>query len=110
MPVISRDENGTIKYYKRNTRLYVPRDFDTSPYFEIIKYPLLGLDDLAVYRYLPWDMEGVVCNDNHECFIPNVDGVTPITVGLAQSYNKNDHEPGSVAGPSRTNHQNKSKG
>jgi len=82
LPVIHREENGTIKLYKRNTRLYVPRDFDTSPYFEIIKYPLLGLNDLAVYRQLPWDTEGVVCNGEDECFIPGEDGgMIPVQVG-----------------------------
>jgi hypothetical protein len=80
LPVAHRTENGGIKLYKRNPRLYVPRDFDTSPYFEIIKYPLLGLDDLAVYRQLPWDTEGVVCNDDNECFIPGAAGDAPVRV------------------------------
>lgn len=83
LPVIHREKNGTIKLYKRNTRLYVPRDFDTSPYFDIIKYPLLGLNDLAVYRQLPWDTEGVVCNGENECFIPGEDGMVPVRVGEA---------------------------
>lgn len=81
LPVIHREEDGAIKLYKRNTQLYVPRDFDTSPYFEIIKYPLLGLNDLAVYRQLPWDTEGVVCNGDNECFIPGEDGMIPVQVG-----------------------------
>lgn len=81
LPVIHREPDGTIKLYKRNTRLYVPRDFDTSPYFEIIKYPLLGLNDLAVYRQLPWDTEGVVCNGEDECFIPGENGMIPVKVG-----------------------------
>jgi hypothetical protein len=70
LPVIHRDGEGFL-LYKRNTRLYTPKDFDYSPYFQIIKYPLLGLDDLAVYRQLPWDQEGVVCNDDNDCYIPN---------------------------------------
>lgn len=80
LPVARRMENGSLKLFKRNTKLYVPRDFDTSPYFEIIKYPMLGLDDIAVYRQLPWDTEGVVCNDETECFIPGVDGAAPVMV------------------------------
>ena len=59
-----------MRMYKRNTRLYTPRDFDYSPYFQIIKYPLLGLNDLSVYRQLPWDQDGVICNDENECFLP----------------------------------------
>ena len=81
LPVVRRQESGEITFYKRNTKLYVPRDFDISPYFEIFKYPLLGLHDLAVYRQLPWDTEGVVCNDEDECFIPVPDTATPVSVG-----------------------------
>jgi hypothetical protein len=71
LPVIHRESEGGFMLYKRNTRLYTPKDFDYSPYFQIIKYPLLGLNDLAVYRQLPWDQDGVVCNDDNDCYIPN---------------------------------------
>jgi len=70
LPVIHRSEDGKLRLYKRNTRLYTPSDFDYSPYFEIIKYPILGFDDLAVYRQLPWDEQGVVCDDDMECYLP----------------------------------------
>ncbi len=76
LPVIHRDEAGDLHLYKRNTRLYTPSDFDYSPYFDIIKYPILGLDDLAVYRQLPWDEEGLVCNAVGDCFVPPTSGVT----------------------------------
>ena len=69
LPVVHKTDNG-LRLFKRNTRLYTPRDFDYSPYFEIIKYPLLGLNDLSVYRQLPWDQDGVICNDENDCFIP----------------------------------------
>ena len=59
-----------MQFYKLNTRLLTPKDFDLSPYFEIIKYPILGQDDLAVYRQLPWSEEGLICNDKDDCFIP----------------------------------------
>ena len=71
LPVIHKEEDG-LRLYKRNTRLYTPRDFDYSPYFEIIKYPLLGFNDLAVYRNLPWDQDGVICNDENDCYIPGI--------------------------------------
>ncbi len=70
LPVAQRDENGELRLYKRNTRLFTPRDFDYSPYFDIIKYPYLGFDDVAAYRALPWDAEGMVCNKDGDCFIP----------------------------------------
>jgi hypothetical protein len=69
LPVVHKTKDG-LRLYKRNTRLYTPRDFDYSPYFEIIKYPLLGLNDLAVYRQLPWDQDGVICNSENDCFLP----------------------------------------
>ena len=55
--------------FRRNTRLITPSDFDYSPYFDVIKYPMLDLDDLAVYRKLPWDNSGVHCNDPGDCLI-----------------------------------------
>lgn len=72
LPVIHRSEEGKLRLYKRNVQLYTPSDFDYSPYFEIIKYPILGFDDLAIYRQLPWDREGVICNDANDCYIPDL--------------------------------------
>jgi hypothetical protein len=69
-PVIQRTEDGQLKLYRRNFRLFTPSDFDYSPYFDIIKYPYLGFDDVALYRNLPWDDEGVVCNAENDCFTP----------------------------------------
>lgn len=69
LPVVHKTKDG-LRLFKRNTRLYTPRDFDHSPYFAIIKYPLLGLNDLAVYRQLPWDQDGVICNSENDCFLP----------------------------------------
>lgn len=70
LPVAERTGENSYKLYKRNTRLYTPRDFDYSPYFDIIKYPYLDLDDVAAYRALPWDEEGMVCNAQGDCYIP----------------------------------------
>jgi hypothetical protein len=70
LPVMRRLENGELRLYKRNARLYTPRDFDYSPYFEIIKYPYLGIEDKSLYRNLPWDEDGQICNGDDDCFIP----------------------------------------
>ncbi len=70
LPVVQRDAEGALRLYQRNFRLFTPRDFDQSPYFEIVKYPLIGHDDLANYRNLPWDPEGLICNANGDCFRP----------------------------------------
>jgi hypothetical protein len=69
LPVIQRTEEGKYVWSRRNPRLFTPSDFDYSPYFDIIKYPFLG-DEKALYKKLPWDASGVVCNDETECFTP----------------------------------------
>ena len=71
LPVVHKQKDGSLKMFKRNTRLYTPPDFDYSPYFEIIKYAIMGFDDLAVYRKLPWDKNGVICNGENDCYIPD---------------------------------------
>ncbi len=71
LPIAERSEDGSLKLYKRNPRLFTPKDFDYSPYFDIIKYPYFGLDDVAAYRGLPWDNEGMICNTSGDCFVPN---------------------------------------
>lgn len=70
LPVIERTEQG-LRFYRRNTKLYIPQDFDYSPYFDIIKYPFIGLDEVAAYRNLPWDEDGFICNAQGDCAIPS---------------------------------------
>ncbi|MEW5754669.1 MAG: hypothetical protein AB1810_00045 [Pseudomonadota bacterium] len=72
-PVMHYDESGRLKMYQRNMRLYVPSDFDTSPYFDVVKYPMLGPDEIALYRQLPWDESGAICNTRGDCFIPEAE-------------------------------------
>jgi len=62
-PFIGRCADGSIRFFKRNPRLFAPRDFDYSPYFHIIKYPFLGVRDLGLYRRLPWSEDDWVYND-----------------------------------------------
>lgn len=57
LPFIDRGEDGSLRLFKRNPKLFAPRDFDYSPYFSIIKYPFLGMNDVGLYRRLPWDKE-----------------------------------------------------
>jgi hypothetical protein len=71
LPVVHRQDDGSLRLYKRNFKLYTPRDFDYSPYFDIIKYPLLDCDDVTFYRRLPWDEQGVICNDESDCHLPS---------------------------------------
>jgi len=77
LPVLHRDAEGNLKLYKRNTKLITPRDFDYSPYFDVIKYPILDFDELAIYRKMPWSKDGVILNDENEDFIPPVEAPKP---------------------------------
>ncbi|MDH5473870.1 MAG: YiiX/YebB-like N1pC/P60 family cysteine hydrolase [Gammaproteobacteria bacterium] len=74
LPVLHRDEDGNLKMYKRNTKLITPKDFDYSPYFDVIKYPILDFDELAIYRKMPWSKDGVILNNQDDDYIqPSVD-------------------------------------
>jgi hypothetical protein len=56
LPVIEEKDNRfTLK--KSNPFLAIPKDFDTSPYFEIIKYPFISFERQGRYHYLPWSEE-----------------------------------------------------
>ncbi len=72
LPVARRSDDGGLRLYPRNVRLCIPRDFDYSPYFDVVKCPLLALDDVGVYRHLPWDNSGAICNDENDCVMPMV--------------------------------------
>ncbi len=55
LPLVKKHEERGVKLIQRNHRLFTPRDFDYSPYFEIIKYPFFELSEQALYRHLPWE-------------------------------------------------------
>lgn len=69
LPVLQYDEDHNLKLYRRNTKLITPSDFDYSPYFDVIKYPIFDFDELSVYKQLPWNTEGVIYNDSDEAII-----------------------------------------
>lgn len=63
LPHVQAHEEKGIELIQRNPRLFTPRDFDYSPYFEIIKYPFVQFDSHAPYKNLPWNREGAMSND-----------------------------------------------
>ncbi len=75
LPVLHRNEDGQLVLYKRNTRLITPKDFDYSPYFDVIKYPILDFDELAIYRKMPWGKDGIELNDEHDMRLPVPDAI-----------------------------------
>ena len=101
LPVAHRADNGGLKLYKRNHKLYTPRDFDTSPYFDIIKYPMLmNANDLAVYRQLPWDQNGVICDDDNYCYIPKTAASPKIVVHGAKPPGRKKKKRGELTSSS----------
>ncbi len=60
LPTVQRDKDreGEYIFQRRNCKLFTPRDFDYSPYFEIIKYPFFG-DDVGMYRTMHWEDDEV---------------------------------------------------
>ncbi|MEX0607152.1 MAG: YiiX/YebB-like N1pC/P60 family cysteine hydrolase, partial [Halofilum sp. (in: g-proteobacteria)] len=62
LPVLRQDDDDQVHLQKRNFRLLTPRDFDYSPYFDVIKYPVMVFGDLAVYHQMPWDPDSVFSN------------------------------------------------
>ena len=58
VPLVVEDK-GQFRMLQRNPQLITPCDFDHSPYFSVIKYPLLGEDDIGFYRKLPWSDQGL---------------------------------------------------
>lgn len=79
MPVVHYSDDGALRFYPRNPRLCTPRDFDYSPYFDSVKFSAVALDGIGAYRHLPWEKRGTICNNEHECFIPDAtrDSILP---------------------------------
>lgn len=60
-----------VAMIRRNPYLFTPKDFDFSPYFEIIKYPLLSPEEqIPYYRRMPWSAPNVIHNDHGEVSKP----------------------------------------
>lgn len=65
LPFVKPDAVEGIEVFQRNPYLFTPKDFDYSPYFEIIKYPLFNPDEpLPYYRRLPWTKSGFFHQDH----------------------------------------------
>ena len=80
IPVI-HEKGKQVSVHKRNPRLFTPRDFDYSPYFDILKFPyvnyeqsFLGFATKGGYRNLPWDEdETFYCDCGEDCFVQDED-------------------------------------
>ncbi len=86
LPVIQQDATGRLTFYQRNPRLFAPRDFDYSPYFDIIKYPFVAVN-AAAYQQLPWEADGVYCNSEGDCYTIASPAAEPIARIAAHHIN-----------------------
>ena len=58
LPLIRRKtESGDFELIHRNPKLFTPSDFDYSPFFSIIKYPIFTFIGAGPYQQLPWNDE-----------------------------------------------------
>jgi hypothetical protein len=65
LPFLKIDDPSNVELVQRNPHLFTPKDFDYSPYFEIIKYPIFDPNQpLPYYRRLPWAREGILHQDH----------------------------------------------
>jgi hypothetical protein len=63
LPLVKRLEDNRVKLYMRNPKLCVPKDFDYSPHFDIIKYPFMDMDQYEGQRLTLWDGEADALTD-----------------------------------------------
>lgn len=95
VPVIHQDKDGKLSIIRRNSQLITPRDFDNSPYFDVIKYPILDFDELGIYRKLPWDQTSVHCKTIGDCFVSDPNDIEHLTPIVSSSKIKNNEITGS---------------
>ena len=46
--------NKDVRFIRRNSRLFTPKDFDLSPYFSVIKYPMFPDNKVGSYIDIHW--------------------------------------------------------
>jgi len=72
-PILPLVRSHAIKGYEfiqRNPKLFTPKDFDYSPYFQILKYPIVEFSDNIPYTTASWNEEELVSNDEEGLYIP----------------------------------------
>jgi len=55
LPIVKNNQKNGFQFYQKNPRLFTPSDFDYSPFFDIIKYPIIEISEKSMYRNLPWE-------------------------------------------------------
>ena len=68
LPLVKADEADDVQLFRRNPKLCTPRDFDYSPYFDIIKYPFYDFRHHKNYRLLPWSSSSALTAEESDLY------------------------------------------
>jgi hypothetical protein len=101
LPYMKLDHEG-LELFHRNPYVFTPKDFDYSPYFDIIKYPILSPEEqLPYYRRLPWTEENIMHQGQGQFVRPKVKKkkkeavkaatVTPMVEDAVENKNNQDN-------------------
>lgn len=98
LPAMKSNEETGVELIQRNPHLFTPKDFDFSPYFEIIKYPFFNPEQATpYYRRLPWSKEGLMHHDDgvitDSTQQPSVREPTFLSKLLSRKHEKNKPKP-----------------
>jgi len=63
LPEIEFNQHKQATFIRRNVQLFTPSDFDFSPYFSVIKYPILPDNQAGSYANIKWRAD-IVSHDN----------------------------------------------
>lgn len=63
MPLVKTTKDGDTQLLRRKPKLCMPVDFDTSPYFEIVKYPFIDFANYIGHNLIPWKGSGVLSGE-----------------------------------------------
>jgi hypothetical protein len=102
LPLVKTDSKDRLKFHKRNFRLFVPTDFDYSPYFKVLKFPAWPLEMQESYRDLPWTEEEV----ETQAIKPEKTSAKDIASNIIKSLNKKTLTKGGL-GIAQTSKKNK---
>ena len=78
LPLVKRVEGDQLQLFRRNPKLCTPRDFDYSPYFDIVKYPFLDFQQHAEQRLLPWRGPASLSDDEKDLYLTGLKAVDPL--------------------------------
>lgn len=62
LPDVIYSETAEIEVVQRNARLFTPSDFDNSPFFDILKFPIFDVSEVSFYHKIHW-RDDLLSND-----------------------------------------------